>query len=267
MPLMEHVRELRSRIFRSLIAIIVGTVIAWIFYRDVLDWLTAPYEQVRPSLEAAGIDTQLIMSGFGGAFNFQLKLSLIGGLVLASPFWLWQLWAFVLPALHRHERRLAVTLTAICVPLFIGGVFLGYWIFPKAIELLVGFVPDGWTNLVTGADYLTFAIRMMLLFGIGAQLPVIVVMLNRMGILSSKALINARPWIIVGIFVFAAVATPTVDPITFLFLGIPMTALHLMAERIAVFADRKRGRLADSFEDDMASEIDSPESVDEPDDV
>lgn len=261
MPLLDHLAELRARLVKALAAIAIGVVVAWYFYPEILDWLTAPYEQVRPALEAEGIDSELIVSGIGGAFQFQLKTSIIAGLVLSSPVWLWQLWAFVLPALHRHEKRAAVLLTATCLPLFLGGAWLGYWTFPKAIELLVGFAPEGWTNLLNGADYLSFATRMIVLFGVGAQIPVVVVMLNRINAVSAAQLVRARPWIIIGIFVFAAIATPTVDPVTFLFLAIPMSAMHLFAEAIARITDRRRGRAADRWDDEEASPLDAPEGL------
>lgn len=263
MPLLEHLVELRSRLFKALLSLFVGVVVAWNFYPEILEWLTAPYEQVRPTLEAEGIDTELVVSGIGGAFQFQLKTSVIAGLVISSPVWLWQLWAFVLPAMHKHEKRAALLLTVTCLPLFIGGAWLGYWTFPKAIELLVGFAPSGWTNLLNGADYLSFATRMILLFGVGAQIPVVVVVLNRIGAVSGAQLIRARPWIIIGIFVFAAIATPTVDPVTFLFLAIPMTGMYLVAEVIARVTDRRRGRRADGLADDEASPLDSPEQLDD----
>lgn len=265
MPLLEHLRELRTRLVRALLGITIGVVISWYFYPYILDWLTSPYEQVRPALEEAGINTELVMSGIGGGFQFQLKVSLITGVLISSPIWMWQLWAFVLPALMRHERRVAFFLTGLCVPLFLGGAWLGYWVFPKAIRLLVGFVPTGWTSLLTGGDYLTFALRMMILFGVGAQLPVVVVVLNRIGAVSGRQLVRARPWIIVGIFVFAAVATPTVDPITFLFLGIPMSLMYLVAERLSVLTDKRRARATSVVADDDASPIESPEDLGRPD--
>jgi sec-independent protein translocase protein TatC len=263
MPLFDHLAELRLRLTRALLAVAIGVVVAWNFYPEILDWLTAPYEQVRPALEAEGIESELIVSGIGGAFQFQLKTSVIAGLVLSSPVWMWQLWAFVLPALHRHEKRAALLLTATCLPLFLGGAWLGYWTFPKAIELLVGFAPEGWTNLLNGADYLSFATRMIVLFGVGAQIPVVVVILNRIGAVSAAQLIRARPWIIIGIFVFAAIATPTVDPVTFLFLAIPMSALYQVSEIVARLTDRRRGRSESSWDDEDASPLDAPERLDD----
>lgn len=257
---MEHLAELRSRLIKALLAVTVGVIIAWLLYEPILAWLTVPYDDVRPMLEAKDIDTQLVTTGIGGAFQFQLKTSLIAGLVLSSPFWLWQMWAFVLPAMHRHEKRAAVMLTAICVPLFIGGAWVGYVTLPKAVELLVGFSPPGWQNLVNGGDYLSFATRIILLFGVAAQIPVVVVILNRIGAVSSAQLARARPWTIIGIFVFAAVATPTVDPISFLFLAVPMTVLYLVAEVITKVTDRRRGHSGtERWDDDEASALDAPD--------
>ncbi|MCD9152811.1 twin-arginine translocase subunit TatC [Aeromicrobium duanguangcaii] len=258
MPLLDHLAELRARLMKALASIVIGVAVAWYFYPQILEWLTDPYEQVRPALEAKNIDSELIVSGIGGAFQFQLKTSVIAGLVLSSPVWMWQLWAFVLPALHRHEKRAALLLTATCLPLFLGGAWVGYWTFPKAIELLVGFAPEGWTNLLNGADYLSFATRMIILFGVGAQIPVVVVILNRIGAVSGAQLIRARPWIIVGIFVFAAIATPTVDPVTFLFLAIPMSLLYFLSEIIARVTDRRRGRGSEAWDDEEASPLEAP---------
>lgn len=258
---MEHLRELRTRLVRSLLGVALGVIVAWYFYPQIFDWLLEPYQSVRPALEEAGVETDFVITGIGGAFQFQLKVSLIVGLILSSPIWIWQAWAFVLPALYRKEKRVAILLTLVCVPLFVGGAWVGYWTLPKAIELLIGFVPDDTKSLLTAAEYLTFATRMMLLFGVGALMPVVVVLLNRIGVVSGAQLARARPWIIVGIFMFAAIATPTVDPVTFLFLAIPMSVMHLFAELLARVTDRKRARRVDAWDDEDASEIDGPEPM------
>lgn len=244
MPLMDHLRELRSRVVRALLVIALGVVAAWLLYPEILDILTEPLDRVRPALEKQGIETTLNMAGVGGAFQFQLKTSLIVGLIFSSPLWMWQFWAFVLPALHRHEKRWAILLTAIGAPLFIIGAAAGYYVLPTAVELLIGFVPEGWANIISGSDYLGFVLRIMLVFGVAAQIPLVVVLLNRIGAVSARQLARARPWTIVGIFVFSAVATPTVDPLTMLFLAIPMTALYGASELIAHVTDRRRaGRI------------------------
>lgn len=257
MPLLEHLRELRTRLVRASVVIVVGTVLAFVFYGQLLDFLTQPYTQMRPILEKQGIDTELVITGVGGAFQFQLKISLVFGLLVSSPFWFWQIWAFVLPALHRHEKRWALLLAGTGAPLFIAGAALAYVVLPKAMEILIGFVPDGFGSLVTGAEYFDFIIKMLLVFGVAAEIPLVVVVLNRLGIVSAKQLANARPWTIIGIFVFAAVATPTTDPLTMIFLAAPMTVLYLLSEGIAWITDRRRRRsLGTELSPDEPSVID-----------
>lgn len=268
MPLVEHLRELRTRLTRAVLAIAVFTILGLVFYAPILDFLTHPYNEMRPLLEREGIDTQLIITGVGGAFQYQLKISLVFGLLASSPFWLWQIWAFVLPALHRHEKRWALLLAGTGAPLFIGGAALAYVVLPKAMEILIGFVPDGFGSLVTGAEYFDFIVKMMLVFGVAAEIPLVVVLLNRLGLVSAKQLASARPWTIIGIFVFAAVATPTTDPLTMLFLAVPMTVLYLISEVIAKLTDRKRGReRVDATADDDASPLDGPSRLEGPSSV
>ncbi|MCO7238755.1 MULTISPECIES: twin-arginine translocase subunit TatC [unclassified Aeromicrobium] len=268
MPLVEHLRELRSRLTRAVIAIAVFTILGLVFYAPILNFLTHPYNEMRPLLEREGIDTQLIITGVGGAFQYQLKISLVFGLLASSPFWLWQIWAFVLPALHRHEKRWALLLAGTGAPLFIGGAALAYVVLPKAMEILIGFVPDGFGSLVTGAEYFDFIVKMMLVFGVAAEIPLVVVLLNRLGLVSAKQLASARPWTIIGIFVFAAIATPTTDPLTMLFLAVPMTILYLISEVIAKLTDRRRGReRVDETADDDASPLDGPSELEGPSSV
>lgn len=256
MSLMEHLRELRGRVFKSVLAIVLATVLAFVFYEPLLEILTRPYNSIAPDLRDRGIDTSLIITGIGGALQFQLKISVVAGILLAAPVWFWQAWAFILPALHRHEKRWALLLTGTGVPLFLAGAALAYFVLPKAIVVLIGFVPDGFENLVSGADYYDFVIRMMLVFGVAAEIPLVVILLNRLGVVSAAQLAQARSWTIVGIFVFAAVATPSTDPITMLFLAFPMTALYLVSELIARLTDRRRAASAPQLADDELSPLD-----------
>ena len=268
MPLMEHLRELRSRLVRAVLALAVGTIVALVFYDPVLSFLTHPYEDIQPLLERRGIDSELVITGVGGALQFQLKISLVVGILLSSPVWLWQIWAFVLPALHRNEKKWAALLTATGAPLFVGGAALAYAILPKAMDVLIGFVPDGVGSLITGEEYFNFIIRMMLVFGVAAEIPLVVVLLNRIGAVSARQLASARPWIVIGIFVFAAVATPTTDPLTMLFLAVPMTVLYLISEVIAKVTDRRRGKdIGTDVSDDEAAPIDGPAELDGPSDL
>lgn len=242
MPLMDHLRELRRRLVISVAAILVGTIVGWIVYPQVFDFIKEPYvDGIRPLLRRQGFDATLVLSGgIGTAFTFRLKVALVLGLLISSPLWLWETWAFILPALHRNERRWAYILTATGVPLFLGGVAVGYLVLPKGIQVLVSFAPASIHVLLNLGDYLSFMLRTVLVFGVAAQIPLVVVLLNRIGAVSARQLAAARPWTIIAIFVFAAIATPSTDPLTMLFLAVPMTALYLVSEVIARITDRRR---------------------------
>jgi sec-independent protein translocase protein TatC len=246
MPLMDHLRELRRRLLIAVVAILAGTIAGWVFYPQVFEFVKQPYvEGIAPLLNRSGFDATLVLSGgIGSAFTFRLKVALVLGLLLSSPVWLWEAWAFVLPALHRNEKRWAYLLTATGVPLFLGGVTVGYLVLPKGIQVLVSFAPQSIHVLLNLGDYLSFMLRTVLVFGVAAQIPLVVVLLNRIGAVSARQLAAARPWTIVGIFVFAAIATPSTDPLTMLFLAVPMTVLYLVSELIARLTDRRAAKAA-----------------------
>ena len=171
-----------------------------------------------------------------------LKLSGFAALVVTAPYWLYQIWAFILPGLHAHERKWSRIFVMVAGPLFLAGVLLGYLTLPKGLEVLIGLNPEGVTNLVDFNEYLQFFTRTLLVFGIAFEIPVFVVMLNLAGVVSGKSLGAHRPWIIVGIFIFAAVATPSADPFTMTFMAVPMVILFLISEVIARAHDRRKAR-------------------------
>ena len=246
MPLMDHLRELRRRLLIAVVAILAGTIVGWVFYPQVFEFVKQPYvDGIAPLLNRSGFDATLVLSGgIGSAFTFRLKVALVLGLLLSSPVWLWEAWAFVLPALHRNEKRWAYLLTATGVPLFLGGVTVGYLVLPKGIQVLVSFAPQSIHVLLNLGDYLSFMLRTVLVFGVAEQIPLVVILLNRIGAVSARQLAAARPWTIVGIFVFAAIATPSTDPLTMLFLAVPMTVLYLVSELIARITERRAAKAA-----------------------
>lgn len=266
MPLVEHLRELRKRLVISVGAILIGTIVGWMIYPQAFDFIKQPYvDGIAPLLERQGFNASLVLNGgVGSAFSFRLKLALTIGLVISSPVWIGQIWGFILPALHKHERRWVYVLTGTGAPLFAAGVLVGYLVLPKGIEVLISFAPSSVQVLLTLGDYLNFVIRTVLVFGIAAQIPLVVVLLNRLHIVSAKQLRRARPWTIIGIFVFAAVATPSTDPLTMLFLAVPMTVLYLISEIIASLTDRKRTKEADDgLDDDELSPLDTSANPDD----
>jgi len=267
MPLLEHLRELRSRLGKAVLAIVVASVACAFLYGYLIELLRAPFEDAIAKLaEERNLNAQLTINDPAGPFLLQLKISLVAGLVAASPVWLWQLWAFIVPGLHRTERKWSMLFAAIAGPLFMAGVLLGYYVLPKGLGILLDFTPADVSNFIELDRYLNFILRMLLVFGVAFEIPLFVVLLNLAGVVSGKMLGRSRPWIVLGTFVFAAVATPSTDPISMLFLAAPMTVLFLISEVIARLIDRRRARSEgsyDSYDDDEASDI---ETMDDPDD-
>jgi len=241
MALTDHLRELRARLIRATLVVIVAFVVALFFYDQLLDLIFVPYKDAVERLDP-GVKTEPVVNDLGGPLLLQLKLCGVVGLIASSPYWLYQIWAFILPGLHASERKWSRIFAAIAGPLFFAGVGTGYLILPKAIEVLISFTPQDTTNLIEFGRFFSFITRMLLIFGISFEIPLFVVLLNLAGVVSGKALGRYRPWIVIGTFVFAAVATPSTDPFSMLFLAIPMLVLFLVAEIIARFVDRRRGR-------------------------
>ncbi len=261
MALADHLRELRARLLRIAVFLVVGITVAWFFYDPLFTMIYRPYAAAQEVLESKGVDSRPVLTGVANPLLLQLKLSALAAVVLGAPFWLYQLWAFVVPGLHANERRWTRIFTAVAGPLFILGVAVGYYVLPKGIEVLIGFTPEALQNLVEFGDYFRFVTRMLLVFGIAFEIPLFVVMLSLAGVVSGKSLAAYRPWIVVGTFVFAAVATPSTDPFSMLMLALPMTALFLLSEGFARVVDRRRARQARAegltgFADDEASRLD-----------
>jgi sec-independent protein translocase protein TatC len=259
MALADHLRELRARILRSVVVIIVGLIAAFFFYNQLLDLVLAPYNDAKQTL-GSSVQTKAYISGAGGPLLLQLKLCGFAGLVATSPYWLYQIWAFIVPGLHPNERRWTRTFIAVAGPLFVAGVAVGYYVLPKGLEVLIGFTPAKLENLVEFGEYFSFLIRMLLVFGVAFEIPLFVVLLNLAGVVTGKMLADHRPWIIVGVFVFAAVATPSTDPFSMLMLAIPMTLLFMVSEVVARVVDRRRAAAAaeelGGVDDDTASYLD-----------
>jgi sec-independent protein translocase protein TatC len=256
MALADHFRELRARLMRSLLVFLVLLVIAFFFYDRLLDLIMSPYNDARVAL-GEKVTTRPVISGATGPFMLNLKLCAVAALVGSAPYWLYQIWAFILPGLHAKEKRWTRVFVAVAGPLFLLGVAIGYYVLPKGLEVLIGFTPSGVENLVEFGDYFTFLTRMLLVFGIAFEIPLFVILLNLAGVISGRSLGQHRAWIIVGTFVFAAVATPSTDPISMLFLAVPMTLLFVLSEVIARLIDHRRGRAAEAgaLDDDTASPL------------
>jgi sec-independent protein translocase protein TatC len=257
MALSDHFRELRARVLKSAVMVVIAFLVALYFYDDLLRLITVPYRDAKAQL-GDDVDTRLVVNNITGGLMLQLKLCGVAALVASAPVWLYQIWGFLLPGLHRNERKWSMIFAAVAGPLFFAGVVLGYFVLPKGIEVLINFTPEGAQNLNEFSAYFSFVTRMLLVFGIAMQIPLFVVMLNLAGVLSGKAIGAHRAWIILGTFVFAAVATPSTDPFAMTALAATMTALFLVSEVIARTVDHLRGRNprgTDRWSDDETSPL------------
>jgi sec-independent protein translocase protein TatC len=247
MALSDHFRELRARLIRSALLLVVLFFVALFFYDQLFNLVMHPYNDAREQL-GQSTQTTAYIQGATGPLLLQMKLSGIAALVVASPYWLYQIWAFILPGLHPKEKKYTRMFAAVAGPLFIIGVAVGYYVLPKGLAVLIGFTPANVQNLVEFDAYFSFFIRMLLVFGIAFEIPLFVVLLNLAGVVSGRTLGRYRPWIVIGTMVFAAVATPSTDPFSMLMLAIPMLILFMLSEIIARISDRIRGRDAHDTE-------------------
>ncbi|CAN7441788.1 twin-arginine translocase subunit TatC [Knoellia sp. LjRoot47] len=241
MSLGDHLREFRRRLFIAAAALIVCSVIGWYLFDTIYEHLTAPIANIAEQ-RGEGSLIDLNYAGLTAAFSQRLSLSIWAGTIMSAPMWLWQAWAFVVPGLTRKEKRLSLMFVAAIVPLFLGGCWFGYTTLPKAVEILLGFTPEGAANLPEASLYFAFVTRFILVFGIAFLFPVVLVALNVVGVLPAHVMIKGWRPAVVLIVVFAAIATPTPDPYTMLLLATPLIVLYFVAYGIARLIDRRRSQ-------------------------
>ncbi|WP_052305486.1 twin-arginine translocase subunit TatC [Thermomonospora curvata] len=246
MPLMDHLRELRNRLIKAILGLLLGTVIGWIIFQPVWDFLKEPYCALPESKDLNGA-CSLVVNGIFSAFFLRLKIAFIIGAVLSAPVWLYQLWAFVAPGLYRNERRWTYIFMGAAIPLFFVGTALAYLTVDKGLSIFLGFVPEDVAALITVDHYLGYVLAMLLVFGLTFELPLFVVILNLAGVLTSARIRKSQRIIIFGIFVFSAVATPSADPFTMLALALPTVLLFEAAALLAFLNDRRRARRPDPY--------------------
>ncbi|NEB07344.1 twin-arginine translocase subunit TatC [Streptomyces coelicoflavus] len=275
MPLAEHLRELRNRLAKALLAIVVVTVVAAFFYEEIINVLTEPilesigceksFAELAQSEAGSKPCAQITLNGLLGPFTLALKVSLTAGVVLASPVWLYQLWAFVAPGLHRKEKKYAYAFVATGAPLFLVGAYFAYAVLPTSAKVLIEFTPSNVDNLLPLDELLDLVTRMVIVFGLSFELPLLLVMLNFTGVLTGKRMLGWWRAMIMGITLFAAIATPSTDPLTMIMLAGPIWVLYFAAVTVSLLNDRRRTRReALEPDDDEASELDlTPEAIGE----
>ena len=259
MTLMEHIRELRNRLFRASLAILVGFGFGIWLAEPVRVLLSKPYCDLPQSFDPASGKCKFVQLGVADVFLLNLKIGLWVGLIIAAPIWLYQLWAFIAPGLHRHERRYAYVFTALAAPLFAAGAVLAFFVTTKGLEFLLNVSGDDISTNLEVTRYISFVTNLILLFGVAFEFPLIVLMLNFVGLASAKRLLS---WWRVAVFVFfafAAVVTPTPDPFGMTALAICLCALYFAAVGVAFLNDRRRGRGRETYAgiaDDEVSPLD-----------
>lgn len=222
MSIVEHLAELRSRLFKTMLAVVLGGVLCFAFYNPILEVLVQPYQEVT------GKNTFYITKPLEG-FSARMKVASYGGFLLGSPVVLWQLWRFITPGLHRKEKRYAIPFVAASVLLFVLGAALALVTFPKALDFVVDISGENVETLFSPAEYITFILRVTIGFGIAFELPILLVFLQLARIITSAQLLGAWRWAVVGVFAAAAIITPSQDPFTLLAMAGPMSIFYFGA--------------------------------------
>jgi sec-independent protein translocase protein TatC len=233
MSLVEHLNELRSRLIKIVLAVAIGAVIVWIFYDQVLEFLKAPLDEADP-------DAILILTDPLQGLATRFKVSGYGGVALATPIILWQLWRFITPGLYPKERRYAVPFVASGVALFVLGAGLAYWTLPRALSFLISIGGEDIEAFYTPDKYIQLIVYMMLAFGLGFEFPIILVFLQLAGLVSYKTLASWRRYALIGIVVLVAVITPSGDPISLTVLAVPMYLFYELSILIGRIITRRR---------------------------
>src|SRR5579885_1074326 len=220
MTLVEHLEELRWRIFKSIIALVVFSIVAFIFREQIQQFLTYPLPR---SADALG--GKPIVTGVGEGFTVFLKLSVAVGFILALPVILYQIWAFISPGLLAREKKHAVPFIVIGIVLFVMGIALGYIVLRFPVEWLINFASDSFTPLITADSYFTFVTYFMLAFGIVFEIPLVLTFMAQLGLITAKTLTKRRAMAYVIMWVAATFLTPGADPYSPVILGVAMTFL------------------------------------------
>ncbi len=269
MPLMEHIRELRNRLLKALAALAVGMVIGLLpqVFGPVWRLIEHPFcsAVINRMTGCHVIGDQLVINGVFDPFILRVQVAFFFGLIVTSPVWLYQLWAFIAPGLYRREKRWTYLFVGTAAPLFAAGAFIAYFAMSRGLRYLLGLTPTHVINLPPVSTYLGYFQAMLLGFGLAFELPLALVILNLAGILTHERVRKWRRWMLFLVFVFAGIASPSPDPLTMLLLAVPCVVLVEVAEVIIWGIDRRRARRPSPYaglSDDEVSPLNLDDSMD-----
>jgi sec-independent protein translocase protein TatC len=241
MALWDHLRELKNRLIKSAIGAVVGGVGGWFLYDPLLAALAEPVNRI--SQQTGGLSA-INFGTIASPFDFKLQMSLLIGLVISSPIWIYQLWAFITPGLTSKERRYTLGYMAAAVPLFLAGIYAGWLVVPQVVRALTQFTPTGSSSVIDARTYIEFVTRMVLVLGVAFLVPVVLVGINMAGVISGQTILKAWRITVFLVFVLAAIAAPGADAISMFMLAGPLLVLFFAAIGICLMNDKRRSRRA-----------------------
>jgi sec-independent protein translocase protein TatC len=259
MALWDHLKELKNRLIKSAIAVLLAAVGGWFLYDPVVGSLSAPLISIA---QETGRTAVLNFATIADPFAFKIQIAIQIGLVISSPVWIYQVWAFITPGLTRKERGYTLGFMAAAVPLFLAGVYVAWLVFPTVVRALLQFTPQTGANNISATDYLTFATQMLLILGISFLVPVILVGINMAGVVRGRTILKAWRIIVFLVFVLAALAAPGTDALSMFLLAAPLLVLFFAAIGLCIFNDKRRDKrlTRSAAETDATADIATPGS-------
>lgn len=275
MSLVEHLQELRRRVIYAVIALIIGTILGYMWYQHSVlgvpslgDILRGPYCALPAENRAdftTGEECRLLATSPMEMFMLRLKVGALAGVVFASPVWLYQIWAFITPGLHKKERRSTFAFVALAVTLFLAGAVLAYVIADYGLGFLLTIGDETQVAALTGERYFNFLLALLVIFGVSFEVPLIIGMLNVVGLLTYDAIKDKRRMIIMILFIFAAIMTPGQDPFSMVALAVALVLLVEISLQFCRLNDKRRNRKRPDWldlDDESASQLDyTPEPI------